>query len=58
VFVVGDHLENSNDSRYGIGQVPLDLIIGKVVEIISPGDRRATVTPPTAKTASGPGDGG
>ena len=58
VFVVGDHLENSNDSRYGIGQVPLDLITGKVVEIISPGDRRATVAPPTAKTASGPGEGG
>jgi signal peptidase I len=58
VFVVGDHLENSNDSRYGIGQVPLDNVIGKVVEILSPSDRRATVAPPTAKTARGPGDGG
>jgi signal peptidase I len=55
VFVVGDHLANSNDSRYGMGQIPLRLIDGKVVEILSPDDRRATVEPPPAESAPGPG---
>jgi signal peptidase I len=57
VFVVGDNVGNSNDSRFPlIGQVPLDRIIGKVVEILSPGDRRATVGPPPAEVATGPGE--
>jgi signal peptidase I len=55
VFVVGDNLVNSNDSRFGLGQVPFDRIIGKVVEILSPGDRRATVGPPPAGSDSAPG---
>ncbi|MFL5797462.1 MAG: signal peptidase I [Actinomycetota bacterium] len=56
VFVVGDNLSNSNDSRFSeLGQIPVGQIIGKVVEILSPGDRRATVGPPPAQSASGPG---
>jgi signal peptidase I len=59
VFVVGDNIVNSNDSRFSeLGQIPLDRIIGKAVEILSPGDRRATVGPPTAASVSGPGKGG
>jgi len=56
VFVIGDNVVNSNDSRYAqIGQVPYDHIIGKVVEVLSPDDRRATIAPPPAGSAPGPG---
>jgi signal peptidase I len=54
LFVLGDNLPNSNDSRFGLGQVPLDTVVGKVVEILSPGDRRATVEPPQAPAVPGP----
>jgi len=59
IFVVGDNLENSNDSRYpAIGQVPLAAVIGKVVEIVEPGSRGGTIIPaPTAAAVPGPGGG-
>jgi signal peptidase I len=58
VFVLGDNLVNSNDSRFDLGQVPADAIIGKVVEIFSPDDRRATVEPPQAPAVPGPAESG
>jgi signal peptidase I len=33
LFVLGDNRSNSNDSRYGLGQVPIDRVVGKVVKI-------------------------
>jgi signal peptidase I len=58
VFVVGDNLGNSNDSRYALGQLPITNIVGKVVEILSPNDRRATIEPPPAGSVAGPGPTG
>ncbi|HEX9375166.1 MAG TPA: signal peptidase I [Actinomycetota bacterium] len=56
LFVVGDNLENSNDSRYpAIGQVPVKAVVGKVVEILEPGSRQGEVLPaPPAGVAPGP----
>ena len=36
VFVMGDNRGNSADSRYGLGTVPLDLVIGKAFVLIWP----------------------
>ena len=47
VFVLGDNRINSNDSRYGIGQVAITDEVGKVVGFAS-GDG---ATLPTAATA-------
>jgi signal peptidase I len=30
LFVVGDNLGNSNDSRYGLGAIPVEAVIGRV----------------------------
>lgn len=30
LFVVGDHLANSNDSRFGLGQVAITQVVGEV----------------------------
>ena len=30
LFVVGDNLENSNDSRYGLGTIPVEAVVGRV----------------------------
>lgn len=54
LFVLGDNLANSNDSRFALGQIPLETVIGKVVQILSPDDRRATVGPPRAPAVPGP----
>jgi len=47
VFVLGDNRINSNDSRYGIGQVAITDVIGKVVGFASGG----AASLPTAGTA-------
>jgi signal peptidase I len=54
LFVMGDDRPNSNDSRYGLGQIPIEDVIGKVVAI------GAAVTgspspPPGPAVATGPG---
>ena len=52
LFVAGDNRANSNDSRYSLGQVPLDAVIGKVLL-----DVQASVPappPPTAADEKGP----
>src|SRR5439155_880873 len=36
LFVVGDNLANSNDSRYAVGFVPVRGVIGRVVRILGP----------------------
>jgi signal peptidase I len=55
VFVLGDNLANSNDSRFAdLGQIPIDGIIGKVVEILPQGDPRATAVPPLPGSTPGP----
>ncbi len=30
LFVVGDNLETSNDSRYGLGTIPVEAVVGRV----------------------------
>jgi signal peptidase I len=49
LFVLGDNRINSNDSRYGLGQIPAADAIGKVV-----GASPQRGTPPTAAVVSGP----
>jgi signal peptidase I len=44
VFVVGDDLANSNDSRYGLGQIAIGDIIGRVDLSLDVSD--ANVSPP------------
>jgi signal peptidase I len=39
LFVMGDNRANSLDSRYGLGFVPIDRVIGKAVIVIWPFDR-------------------
>jgi signal peptidase I len=53
VFVLGDDRINSNDSRYGVGQVPFGNIIGRMVGLtnsavgaIRPGAGTASSPPP------------
>jgi signal peptidase I len=36
LFVLGDNRTNSNDSRFGLGQIPIDKVIGKAFIIIWP----------------------
>jgi signal peptidase I len=36
LFVLGDNRLNSNDSRFGLGFVPVDKVIGRAVVIIWP----------------------
>jgi len=39
LFVMGDNRSNSNDSRFDLGQIPIDKVIGKAFIIIwPPGD--------------------
>jgi len=52
LFVVGDHLANSNDSRYGLGQIPTDDVIGRVDLSLDVSD--ANVSPPATCVASAP----
>ena len=56
VFVVGDHLANSNDSRYSLGQIPLGNVVGRVDldTHLDPAD----VPAPPACTASVPASTG
>ncbi len=53
VFVLGDNRVNSNDSRFGLGQIPLGDIVGKVVGINS-GVGGSPSPPPPAAVAPGP----
>jgi signal peptidase I len=39
LFVLGDNRLNSNDSRYGLGFVPLDKVVGKAFVVIWPPSR-------------------
>jgi signal peptidase I len=39
VFVMGDNRTNSNDSRFGLGPIPLDDIVGRAFVIIWPPSR-------------------
>ena len=39
LFVLGDNRTNSNDSRFGLGFVPLDKVIGRAFAIVWPGSR-------------------
>jgi signal peptidase I len=39
LFVLGDNRGNSNDSRFGLGYVPIDRVIGKAFVIIWPPSR-------------------
>jgi signal peptidase I len=57
VFVVGDDLPNSNDSRFALGTVPVGGVIGRVVEIIGPQDRVGGLEPPVAPALNGQGSG-
>jgi signal peptidase I len=52
VFVMGDARANSNDSRYGLGQIPLEDLEGKVVLDELP--TGSASPPPPAAVASGP----
>jgi len=54
LFVVGDNLANSNDSRFGLGQVPVRDVIGRVVEILGPESRVGGLSPPPAPAVSNP----
>jgi signal peptidase I len=39
LFVMGDNRGNSNDSRYGLGQIPYDKVVGRAFIIIWPPSR-------------------
>jgi len=39
LFVMGDNRGNSNDSRYGLGQIPYDKVVGRAFVIIWPPSR-------------------
>ena len=47
LFVLGDDRINSNDSRYAIGQVALENVIGKVVGFESADDLGRPLGKPT-----------
>jgi signal peptidase I len=53
LFVVGDNMVDSNDSRFGLGQVPFGDVMGKVVGVDT-GRGGSPSPPPPAGTASGP----
>jgi signal peptidase I len=53
VFVMGDNRANSNDSRYGLGQVPIADIEGKVLLDVEP-TGVASPPPPAAVAPGGP----
>jgi signal peptidase I len=50
LFVVGDDLDDSNDSRTGLGQVPVDAVMGRVDRSLDLD--RADIPAPPACTAS------
>ena len=39
LFVMGDNRTNSNDSRYGLGFIPMDKVVGRAFVIIWPPSR-------------------
>ncbi|MDP9344026.1 MAG: signal peptidase I [Actinomycetota bacterium] len=39
LFVMGDNRVNSNDSRFGLGQIPIDHVVGRAFIIIWPPSR-------------------
>jgi signal peptidase I len=39
LFVMGDNRTNSNDSRFGLGQIPIDDVVGRAFIIIWPPSR-------------------
>jgi signal peptidase I len=53
LFVVGDNMVDSNDSRFGLGQVPFGAVIGKVVGVDT-GRGGSPSPPPPAGSVSGP----
>jgi signal peptidase I len=39
LFVLGDNRMNSNDSRFGLGFVPVDRVVGRAIAIVWPASR-------------------
>ena len=54
-FVLGDNRLNSNDSRFSLGQIPLESVIGKACGVVSPEDRGSVLIPTAPGVTAGGG---
>ena len=57
LFVVGDDVANSNDSRFALGPVPVKGVIGRVAWILGPDDRVGGLRPPRSASVANPSPG-